>query len=219
MYGFGTSGEAMSELTVASGPRSRLVRRGLALSALSVGLGALFAIAAEVLGATTGSVALLAFGADAAIDSAASIALIWRFQVEARDPGRGAHVDARAHRIVGYVLLGAAGLVAFGAIRTLLVGGRVEPALVTVVLYVASLVLLPPLAYAKRRAAIALGSDALKADAFLTAAAALLAGIGLLGFVGATSFGLTWADPIGALVIAAIMAREGRSSIAEPTDS
>jgi len=49
--------------------------------------------------------------------------------------------------------------------------------------------------------------------------AAVLAAIGLLGFLGATAFGLTWADPIGALVIAAIMAREGRSSISEPTDS
>ena len=199
--------------------RQRLVRRGLVLSALSVGLGAFFAVVAMLLALATGSVALLAFGADAAIDSAASVALIWRFQVEASDPTRAAHVDARAHRIVGFVLLGAAGLVALGAIRSLLFGSHVDPSTVTVLLYVASLVLLPPLAYAKRRAALDLHSDALRADAFLTAAAALLAGIGLLGFVGATSFGLTWADPIGALVIAAVMAREGRSAIAEPTDS
>ena len=172
-----------------------------------------------MLGVSTGSVALLAFGADAAIDSAASVALIWRFQVEAKDPHRAAHVDAKAHRMVGFILLGAAALVAFGAIRSLVVGGHVEPSPATLVLYVASIIVLPPLSYAKRRTAIDLGSDALKADAFLTAAAAVLAGIGLLGFVGATSFGLTWADPIGALLIATIMAREGRSSIAEPTDS
>jgi divalent metal cation (Fe/Co/Zn/Cd) transporter len=199
--------------------RQRLVRRGLVLSALSVGLGGLFAAVALVLALATGSVALLAFGADAAIDSAASVALIWRFQVEAGNPTRAAHVDARAHRIVGFVLLGAAALVAFGAVRSLVFGNHVDPSAATVLLYLASLVLLPPLAIAKRRTAIALASDALRADAFLTAAAAILAGIGLAGYVGATSFGLTWADPIGALVIAAVMAREGRSSIAEPTDS
>jgi divalent metal cation (Fe/Co/Zn/Cd) transporter len=199
--------------------RARLVRRGLLLSALSVGLGGLFALIAFLLALTTGSVALLAFGADAAIDSAASVALIWRFQVEASDPHRAAHVDAKAHRIVGFVLLGAAALVAFGAIRSLVGGGHVAASPATLVLYIGSMVVLPPLSYAKRRTAIDLGSDALKADAFLTAAAAVLACIGLLGFVGATSFGLTSADPIGALVIAAIMAREGRSSIAEPTDS
>jgi divalent metal cation (Fe/Co/Zn/Cd) transporter len=199
--------------------RQRLVRRGLVLSALSVALGGMFAIVALFLALSTGSVALLAFGADAAIDSAASIALIWRFQVEASNPARAAHVDARAHRIVGFVLLGAAALVAFGAIRSLVFGSHVDPSVATVILYIASIVLLPPLAIAKRRTAIELASDALRADAFLTAAAAILAGIGLAGFVGATSFGLTWADPIGALVIAAVMAREGRSSISEPTDS
>ena len=199
--------------------RQQLVRQGLILSALSVGLGAFFALVAMVLALATGSVALLAFGADAAIDSAASVALIWRFQVEARDPDRAAHVDARAHRIVGFVLLGAAALVAFGSIRSLVFSIHVDASMSTVLLYVASLVLLPPLAYEKRRTARDLGSDALRADAFLTAAAAVLAGIGLAGFVGATSLGLTWADPIGALIIAAIMAREGRASIAEPTDS
>lgn len=199
--------------------RQQLVRRGLLLSALSVGLGGLFAAVALALALATQSVALLAFGADAAIDSAASVALIWRFRVEAADPTRAAHVDARAHRIVGFVLLGAALLVALGAARSLATGTHVETSAATVVLYVASLVLLPPLAYAKRRTSRDLGSDALRADAFLTAAAAVLAAIGLAGFVGATSLGLTWADPIGALVIAAIMAREGRASIAEPTDS
>ena len=199
--------------------RQRLVRTGLTLSALSVALGGVFAAIAFFLAVTTGSVALLAFGADAAIDSAASVALIWRFRVEASDPTRAGHVDAQAHRIVGFVLLGAAALVAFGAIRSRIVSGHLETTPPTLVVYITSLVVLPPLSYAKRRTAIELGSDALKADAFLTAAAAVLAGIGLLGFVGATVFGLTWADAIGALVIAAIMAREGRSSIAEPTDS
>ena len=199
--------------------RHRLVRHGLVLSALSVGLGGLFALTAMVLALATGSVSLLAFGADAAIDSAASVALVWRFRVEGHSPARAAHVDARAHRIVGWVLIGAAVLVALGAIRSLVFGSHIDPSPVTLLLYVASLVLLPPLALAKRRVARDLGSPALAADAFLTAAAALLAGIGLVGFVASTSWGLAWADPIGALVIAGIMAREGRSSIAEPTDS
>lgn len=200
--------------------RSRLVRQGLLLSALSVALGAAFAVVAMSLGVASGSLALLAFGADAAIDSAASVALIWRFRVEAADPRRAAHVDARAHRIVGWVLLGAAALVALGALRSLVFGADIHAAAASMapVLYLVSLVLLPPLALAKRRVARDLGSDALRADAFLTGAAAVLAGIGLVGFI-ATALGTPGADPVGALIIAAIMAREGRSSIAEPTDA
>src|SRR5690349_8399274 len=68
--------------------RRRLVRQALVLSAVSVALGAIFAIVAVAQAISHGSVALLAFGTDAAIDAAASVALLWRFSIERRDPGR-----------------------------------------------------------------------------------------------------------------------------------
>jgi divalent metal cation (Fe/Co/Zn/Cd) transporter len=72
---------------------------------------------------------------------------------------------------------------------------------------------LPPLAIAKRRVAADLRSGALRADALLTAAAAVLACVSLLGVVASTLLGLWWADAVGALVIAAFLAREGWTSV------
>ena len=46
-----------------------------------------------------------ASGRDAVIDSAASVALIWRFHVETRQPERAAHVEHIAERVVGAALV------------------------------------------------------------------------------------------------------------------
>ena len=77
----------------------------------------------------------------------------------------------------------------------------------------ASLVVLPPLALAKRRVALRLGSVALRNDALLTGAAALLALVALLATVLAETAGLWWADAVGTLIIAAVLAREGWASV------
>ena len=58
-----------------------------------------------------------------------------------------------------------------------------------------------------------LGSGALRADATLTLFAAMLAVVGLVSTVLSTAFGAWWADAVGALVIAVVVAREGWSVI------
>lgn len=73
---------------------------------------------------------------------------------------------------------------------------------------------LPPLAVAKHRVGSRLGSGALGADSILTAVAALLAVIGLASLALTEAFGLWWADAIAALIVAAIILREGWSSLA-----
>jgi len=161
----------------------------------------------------SGSVSLLGFGADAAIDAAASVALIWRFRIEASDPARAAEVEHVAERILGIVLIGAAAIVAAGAARSLLLSAEVEHSGPALVILLTSLVVLPPLAFTKRRVGLALSSNALRADAFLTGAAAILAVVSLAGVVAAANLGLQWADPVGALVIAAFIAREGLAGV------
>ena len=81
-------------------------------------------------------------------------------------------------------------------------------------LLLASVVALPPLALAKHRVASLLGSGALRADSILTGVAALLALISLVSLAAAEAFGLWWADAVGALVVAAIVLREGWGSLA-----
>lgn len=167
------------------------------------------------LGLAGGGLSLIGFGLDSAIDSCASIALVWRFHIERRDPERAARVEHLAERIVGGVLVVAAVVLVVGAARTLVTGAEVHPQAGQLVLLVASLIALPPLAVAKRRVAGRLGSRALRNDALLTAAAAFLALVALVAGEVAASLGLTWADPVGSIVIAAVLGREGLATFGE----
>ena len=180
---------------------------------VSIGLAGALGGSAVVIGLVSGSLSLLGFGIDSAIDSIASVVLVWRFRTEAREPHRAERIERLAEIAVGGVLVILAGYLTFGAITALMSGAHPESSLARTLLLIAAVILLPPLAIAKYRVAKALVSGALRADSVLTAIAALLAGIGLASLVIDQVLGVAWADSAGALVIAAIVAREGLSSI------
>ena len=193
--------------------RTALLRRAIELSALSVALSGLFGGAAVVVALATGRLSLLGFGFDAVMDSIASIVLIWRFRIEREEPGLGSGVERAAETAVGVVLVALAVVLAGGAIRALASGTHAEVTTIGLAISVASVVLLPPLAIAKRHTAHRLGSRALRADAILTGIAAAIAAVSLLGVVATEVFGITAADPVGALVIGAVLAREGIGAV------
>lgn len=162
---------------------------------------------------TSGSLSLLGFGFDAAIDSAASVALVWRFSIEARQPHRAERVETIAQAIVGTVLLVFAAYLGFSAARALMERAHPEATLVGTALLLISLVVLPPLALAKYRTARTLPSGALRADSILTGIAAMLALVSLVSLGLMETLGLTWADAAGALVVTVILIREGWGSL------
>jgi len=161
----------------------------------------------------SGSLSLLGFGADAVIDSLASAALVWRFRVESREPERAARVEHAAERVVGLALVVLALYLAVASVRALLAQAHPEGSNAGIALVLASLVVLPPLAIAKFRVARTLASGALRADSILTAVAALLAGFSLASLALSDAFGFWWADSIAALIVAAIILREGWGSL------
>jgi divalent metal cation (Fe/Co/Zn/Cd) transporter len=193
--------------------RDTLLRRALLLSALSILINGLAGGTAVVVGLTSGSLSLLGFGFDAAIDSAASVALVWRFTIEKREPHRAEQVERMAEAIVGVVLLVLAAYLGFSAIRALATNAHPGGTTIGSALLVFSIIVLPPLALAKHRVARSLGSGALRADSLLTGVAALLALISLAGLGLSVTFGLTWADAIGALIVTVILVREGFGSL------
>src|SRR5262245_20454761 len=201
------------EMTVAA--RDADVRLARNLSIVSATWGAVAAAVALALGIASGSLSTVGFAIDSAIDSAASVALIWRFHVERQDPVRATHVEHVAERVVGVVLIVSAVALLIGAGRALLGGPGIHAVPGQNALLLASLVFLPPLAVAKRRVAGRLGSRALANDALLTAAAAVLALVALVSTVVATELGMWWADAVGAIAIALVLAREGVSSLRE----
>jgi divalent metal cation (Fe/Co/Zn/Cd) transporter len=191
------------------------VRLARTLSIVSAAWGAVAAVVALAVGVASGSLSTVGFAVDSAIDSAASVALVWRFHVERQDPVRAAHVEHIAERVVGVVLIVSAVALLIGAARALIAPPGIHSVPGQNVLLIASLVFLPPLAVAKRRVAGRLGSRALANDALLTGAAAVLALVALVSTVVATELDLWWADPIGAIAIALVLAREGVSSLRE----
>jgi divalent metal cation (Fe/Co/Zn/Cd) transporter len=193
--------------------RSSLLGRAVALSVLSIGINGVLGGTAVLVGLASDSLSLLGFGLDAAIDSAASVALVWRFRTEVREPHRAERIEALAETAVGVVMLVLAAYLGVSAIGALASNAQPEPSDIRTVLLVVALLVLPPLAIAKYRVARSLGSGALRADSILTAIAAVLALISLVSLALEELVHVTWGDAAGALVIAVIIAREGWASV------
>lgn len=195
------------------GARSGQLSRALILSAVSVTLSGIAGSIATYAALVGGSLSLLGFGIDAVIDAVASIALIWRFVMEVRRPLRAEQVERIAERVVGIALIALSVYLLLGSVRSLLAQAHPETSTASVVLLIASVIALPPLALAKYRFADWLASGALRADSILTAVAAVLAAISLASLAASSLFGLWWADAVGAIVVAVIVVREGWTSL------
>lgn len=195
--------------------RREQIARALGLEYLTVGWNVAEGVIAVTAALLAGSVALLGFGIDSFVESASGAVMIWRLLAERRATASDAALDAiehRARKLVALSLFLLAGLVVFEAVDTLRAGERPAFSAVGVTLTSVSLVVMLWLARAKRRVARALGSQAMEADAFQTTACwwlslAALAGITLNG-----ALGWWWADPVAALVIAALIAWEARGA-------
>ena len=166
-------------------------------------------------GIAAGSIALVGFGFDSVIECAAAGALLWRLRVEARGADAEAveKTERRVRRFIGATFLLLALYVAIEAAVTLLGGDHPEESLVGIGLAVASLVIMPLVAWGKLRVADRLGSASLRAEAKETLACAWLSFALLLGLVANAVVGWWWADPVAALVMVPWLVREGMEGI------
>ena len=193
--------------------RASDLRRALWLSAISIGWSGLVGSIAVYAARQSGSLSLLGFGADAVIDAFASIVLVWRFMIESRHPHRADRVESAAERAVGVALLALAAYLLFGGVRAIVAQDHPEVSTIGLALLIASVLVLPPLAYAKNRVAGRLSSGALRADSILTGVAAALAAISLASLSASGALGLWWADAVAAVIVGVIVLREGWGSI------
>ena len=194
--------------------RGAALRRALVVSVASVLWSGAVGSVAVATALSSGSLSMLGFGVDAVVDAAASVALIWRFGAEARQPARAAQVERTAEAVVGLALVALAVYLALASIRSLIEARSPVAGPLAVAVLVVSVVLLPPIALFKYRVAAQLESGALRADSVLTGVAAVLAGISLLGLSATTKLGRWWADALAALIVAAVILREGAKSFA-----
>jgi cation diffusion facilitator family transporter len=200
--------------------RAQLLRRGLRLEYLTVGWYIFEGLVAIAAGLASGSVALVGFGLDSLVETISGLILIWRLRVEqaGADEERVERVERRAERLVGIAFLVLAAYVTFDALRTLLAADEPGASPVGIVLTGVSLLLMLWLARAKRRVGEALGSRALVADSEQTRACWYLSAATLAGLVANAALGWWWADPLAALAIAVLLAREGLEAIRGEAD-
>jgi membrane protein implicated in regulation of membrane protease activity len=140
---------------------------------------------------------------------AAGIILLWRFAA-ARATSEDA--ERRAQKLIGVSFYVIAAYVGFEAVRSLLTGEHPEASWAGIGLAAVTLVTMPPLAFAKSRIGEKLGSSATKSEGQQNMLCAYLSAALLVGLGANALFGLWWADPVTALLIAGVAVREGRES-------
>jgi divalent metal cation (Fe/Co/Zn/Cd) transporter len=166
-------------------------------------------------GAVAGSVALVGFGLDSVIECAAAGVLLWRLRLEIRGADRERLADAehRVHRFVGMTNNAKAPNNVGQAAWTLLVGDAPQESRLGMALAVASLTLMPLVAWGKLRAAREIGSPALRAEAKETLACSYLSLALLVGLAANALWGWWWADPVAALAMVPWLVKEGREGL------
>jgi len=213
-----TSLDAPPALPVAPAPSPRRItreryaqvaRRARLLSWLSLAWMTVEGGVAIAAGVVAGSIALVGFGLDSAIEGFASVIIVWRFTGH-RVFSQAA--EDRAQKLVAVQFFLLAPYVAFESVKTLVAGDHPEVSWVGIGLSVGSVVLMPMLAVAKQRLADQLGSAATAGEGRQNMLCAYLAGALLVGLLGNALVGGWWLDPAVGLLIAAVAVKEGREA-------
>jgi divalent metal cation (Fe/Co/Zn/Cd) transporter len=182
-----------------------VVRRIIWIQAITIGWMTVEVIFALAAARRAHSPALLAFGGDSAIELLSATVVYWRF----RSKWSGAQTERLAARITGGLLFALAAYVALVAALALLGHREVNPSLLGIAVLSVAAVVMPLLAQQKRRLSTAAASAALRADAAESALCGYLSIIALGGLVLNALWGIAWADPVAALCLIPLVAREG----------
>lgn len=161
---------------------------------------------ALVAGILAGSIALVGFGIDSAVEGLASVVIVWRFTGSRLHSERA---EQRAQQLVAAQFFLLAPYVTAEALHRLVAAERPETSWLGIGLTASSLAVMPVLGVAKRRLARQLGSAATRGEGTQNLLCAYLAAAVLAGLLGNTLFGLWWLDPAAALLIAGVALREG----------
>lgn len=192
--------------------RINLVRRGLNLEYLTIAYNSLEGLIAIVAGFLAGSIALVGFGFDSVIEVTSGAVLLWRLHADIDEEWRE-RVEAVTLRVVGVCFLALALYVGYEAISSLVYRESPERSVPGILLAVASLIVMPLLARAKREVARNMNSGAMMADAKQTEFCTYLSAILLGGLLINALFGWWWADPVAAVVMVPIIAKEGIAAL------
>lgn len=181
-----------------------LRRRVRLIVATTITYNVVEAVVAIMAGAAATSGALVAFGLDSTIEVLSAAAVAWQFTRQ--DPQRW---EKPTLRVIGVAFFALAASVTTTAVIALVTRAEVSPSPIGIALTAVSVVVMPFLSLAERRAGRELGSATVVADSVQTLICTYLSAAVLVGLVLNSLLGWWWADPVAALVIAGFAVREG----------
>ncbi len=197
----------MTTTSVAPDRRDFLHRRIRLLVGVTIAYNVIEAVVAITAGTIASSVALVGFGLDSVIEISSATAVAWQFA--GPDPRRRERVTLR---LIGWSFFALAAFVTVEAARALLGAHQPDRSHVGIALVTVSVVVMPLLSWAQRRAGRELESASAVADSKQTLLCAYLSAAVLVGLVLNAVLGWWWADPVSALVLAGFAVKEGRSA-------
>jgi divalent metal cation (Fe/Co/Zn/Cd) transporter len=184
--------------------RARLHGRIRLLVGATITYNVIEAVVALAEGTRVSSSALIGFGLDSVVEISSAAAVAWQFS--AVDPETR---EKSTLRFIAFSFFALAAYVSVDAVLSLVGVREARPSLIGIVLAAASLVVMPVLSFAQRRAGRELGSRSAVADSKQTLLCTYLSAVLLVGLVLNSLWGWSWADPVAAIGIAAIAVREG----------
>lgn len=182
-----------------------IIQRGRRLEYFTIAWNSIEAVVSLIAGIVAGSISLLGFGMDSLIEVVSATALLWRL----RSHLQAEQSERLTLKIVAGCFLALAAYILVDAIAALVKHGAPEKSLPGIVIAVLAVIVMPLLSRAKRKIAAQLGSEAMKADARQADFCAYLSAILLAGLLLNALAGWWWADPVAALVMVPIIAKEG----------
>lgn len=192
--------------SAAASRRGALERRARWLARATIAYNLAEGAVAIAAGVAAGSIALISFGGDSLVECLSAVVILWQFRGVAEDRER------RALRLIGLAFFALAAYVTVESLRALATGAEADPSPVGIALAAVSLAVMPLLSWLKRRTGRELGSRAVVADSVQTLLCTYLSAALLGGLLLNALWGWWWADPVAALVVAAVAAREGREA-------
>lgn len=187
--------------------RRRRQRIALGLAWVTIAWNTIEAVVAIVAGAVASSIALVGFGLDSTVEVLSASVIVWQMTRDVPEDR-----EEQALRLIAVSFLALAGYVAVQAVFDLASRSQPETSTVGIALAAVSLVVMPLLAGLKRRNGRRLGSGSVVADSNQTLLCTYLSVVLLVGLLLNATVGWWWADPVAALVIAALAINEGREA-------
>jgi divalent metal cation (Fe/Co/Zn/Cd) transporter len=187
--------------------RALLQRRIRLLVTVTITYNVIEAAVAITAGTIASSAALIGFGLDSVVEVASATAVAWQFSSSDHEKR-----EKTALRVIALSFFALATYVTVDAVRVLAGAGEAEHSTPGLLLAALSLIIMPFLSAAQRRAGRQLGSASAVADSKQTLLCTYLSAVLLAGLALNSAFGWSWADSIAALVIAAVAVKEGREA-------